>query len=193
MINDQILYALVIAMLLFIAPSYSSEIPFAFTMNTIGLENMSSLQLDELYNNSLNTKNISKIMEDGPYKKAYMPIFSEKINFDNVPVERIAQEIVRGHAGDLTLDQVLAIYDYLRYGSDKIGGWYYVSDPLVMSNESDSFKSASESLANGEKINFAGSGDCEDFAIAIASLLKAVGGTVRIIIVESRQSCSCLF
>lgn len=186
MIDDHILCAFAIAMLLCITPSDSLEMPFAFTMNTAGLENMSSNQLTDIYNNSHHAKKISK-MEDSlgsPYRKTYGPIFEEKIRFSNVTTWRIAHEIIRGHPGDLTLDQVLAIYDYLRYGSDKIGGWYYVSDPMVLSNESDSFRSASENLANGEKMNFTGSGDCDDFAIAIASLLKEIGGTVRIIVVE---------
>jgi hypothetical protein len=113
-----------------------------------------------------------------------MPIFADKIRQDDITVKRIANEIVKGHTGELTLDQIFTIYDYLRYGRNGIGGWYYVSDQPTMANESDKYSSASETLMLGERMNFTGSGDCDDFAIVMASLVNAIGGTVRVVAVE---------
>jgi hypothetical protein len=176
--------ALAIIMLLLINPAFSLDIPFVFTKDTAGLENLSSEQIMSLYNTSPDLAKMPPLTEDRTTEDYFRTIFEEKICQDGNTTHRIANEIIKGHTGDLTIDQIFTIYDYLRYGRNGIGGWYYVSEPLVMINESDAFNSASETLKLGESMSFTGSGDCDDFAIVMASLVRAIGGTVRVIAVE---------
>lgn len=176
---------LAISVMILVAPSNSAEIPFAFSMQTAGLENMSSGQIMDLYNNSQDIS-IPILIKNSSIRDIYEHIFADKIIKDEIAVKEFANEIIKGHMGDNTLDQVFTIYDYLRYGKDGIGGWYYVSEQPIMKGDSDSYSYAIDTLTLGEEMNFTGSGDCDDFAITIASLIRAIGGTVRIIAVEDR-------
>ncbi len=80
-----------------------------------------------------------------------------------------AVQIASRWAGTFSIDQVAQLWMDVR------GRWSYVNDPRGR----EYFARASETIANG----FAG--DCDDFAITIASFVTAVGGDARIVIMES--------
>jgi Transglutaminase-like superfamily len=82
------------------------------------------------------------------------------------PVTRdYAVQLAAQYPGDYTIDQVCSIWDTV------YSKWRYVSDPAG----NDYYASASESITN----NLAG--DCDDFAIEVASLIEAIGGGARVI------------
>ncbi len=68
--------------------------------------------------------------------------------------------------GEYGLKQICAIHRYIS------NSWSYISDPLVMQDEY--YSSADRTIAVG----FAG--DCDDFAILMASCIEAIGGITRI-------------
>ena len=57
-------------------------------------------------------------------------------------------------------------------------GWSYVRDPRGR----DYYQSASETLKIGKDAGCVGAGDCDDFAILMAALIEAIGGTTRIVL-----------
>lgn len=65
------------------------------------------------------------------------------------------------------LKQVLAIHRYVS------GRWRYVNDPLYI--RGNYFSPPERTIANSF------TGDCDDFAILLASAVEAIGGTVRIL------------
>ncbi|TVQ21344.1 MAG: hypothetical protein EA383_17230 [Spirochaetaceae bacterium] len=71
------------------------------------------------------------------------------------------------YPGETGLQQVLAIHRYV------MGRWRYVNDPLYI--RSNYHSPADRTIAAGFV------GDCDDFASLIASMVEAVGGTVRIL------------
>jgi hypothetical protein len=69
--------------------------------------------------------------------------------------------------GETGIRQVLAIHRYLA------GSWKYVNDPIA--GRSDYLSPADRTIALGL------SGDCDDFAILMASCVEAIGGRARIL------------
>jgi len=86
--------------------------------------------------------------------------------------------------GDSTIQHICSIYKYLKDGSSPIKGWIYVSDPRGL----DYFNYASESMKIGNESNCTGAGDCDDFAILMASLVESIGGTTRIIVAYNNST-----
>jgi len=89
----------------------------------------------------------------------------------NNKVANASVEITRDVPGEFSINQVGAIYNSL------VQGWSYLSDP----NSQESYKSASLTLEDGIRAGVVGAGDCDDFAILMASLIDALGGSARII------------
>jgi transglutaminase-like putative cysteine protease len=87
------------------------------------------------------------------------------------------------YPGDLTIDQIASIYDYLKNGGGIKKGWGYVRDPRGI----DYFSYANQTLKNGYRANCVGGGDCDDFAILMAALIESVGGTTRIILARNNS------
>jgi hypothetical protein len=95
--------------------------------------------------------------------------------------QRVEPEQVHNDAVDLvqsegscTIDQICYLYDYLTKS------WRYIADPRCK----DYFQYANETLQHGKKSKptCAGAGDCDDFAILMASMVESIGGTTRIIL-----------
>lgn len=80
---------------------------------------------------------------------------------------QVLQAIQPANAGNFNLGQICDIYDYLRH-------WVYVNDP----HGKEHFAPASQSW----KIR---RGDCDDFAIAMASALYAIGGYPRVVFAKN--------
>lgn len=78
--------------------------------------------------------------------------------------EQAVQMICDENLGPYNLAQVCDIFDYLQTN------WGYVSDPY----RAEFFATAEESLRHFR-------GDCDDFSIALATCIRAVGGLTRIV------------
>ncbi len=99
-------------------------------------------------------------------------IFDARVETDKV--RKQAVEMTRASSGYQTIDQVCLIYETLK------NSWDIKGDPRGV----DYFASASETLELGEKSGYTGAGDCDDFAILMASMVEAIGGTTRIILAK---------
>ena len=86
-----------------------------------------------------------------------------------------------GYPGDVTIDKVCAIYDYLKNGNKTMKGWAYISDPLA--NGEDQY--ANETIKKGKEYARSGVGDCDDFAILMAALVEFIGATPRIVLADN--------
>ena len=93
------------------------------------------------------------------------------LDLGNLNVEQTAITIAKDYPGEYNLNQVSKVYDALRKG------WYYYSDPSYK----DKFKNANRTLQDGKISNTIGVGDCDDFAILMASLLESLQGSTRIV------------
>ncbi|MDD1761749.1 MAG: tetratricopeptide repeat protein [Methanothrix sp.] len=103
-----------------------------------------------------------------------------RVDLKHPLVRKTAATIVANVSGDLTIDQICAIYDYIKYGNKATNtlGWNYISEPIWM----DVCTYANETIELGAQTNHSGIGDCDDFAILMASLIEAIGGTSKVII-----------
>jgi WD40 repeat protein len=93
-----------------------------------------------------------------------------KLVLGNPDVEQTALTIARDSPGQYNINQVSKIYDAL------IEGWYYYSDPSYR----EKYKNANQTLLDGKRSASVGMGDCDDFAILMASLIESLGGNTRI-------------
>jgi PKD repeat protein len=97
---------------------------------------------------------------------------NEKINIGNQLVRDEGLRLTGRRSGAQRVDQICSIYDYM------VGNWTYVSDPRGL----DLFQYSNYTLEMGREVNSSGKGDCDDFAILMASLIDSIGGTPRIIL-----------
>jgi len=94
-----------------------------------------------------------------------------KLDLGSPDIADTAMIIAADYPGVYNINQVSAIYKSLASG-----GWYYYSDP----NDRDYFQNANLTLQRGKIHDSIGSGDCDDFAILMASLINSLGGSTRI-------------
>ena len=128
--------------------------------------------------NSISTRNISLLeMKEK---------VSTRVELENPLVRGTAAAIVANISGDLTIDQICAIYDYIKFGNKtlNITGWNYISEPVWL----DVCTYANETLELGARTKHSGIGDCDDFAILMASLVEAIGGTSKVILAYGNGS-----
>lgn len=93
----------------------------------------------------------------------------------NLPYTKaFANHLASNHPGSFNLEQVCDIFEFC------YSRWRYVNDPKV--NDADFIACASESIAASL------TGDCDDFAVLIASCIFAVGGNARIICAHRSDS-----
>lgn len=93
-------------------------------------------------------------------------------NFKNNTVRSKAAELASESEGNFNIGQVCDIFDYC------YDNWKYVNDP----NRGDLYQKASNTISNGL------TGDCDDFAILMASMLLAIGGDVRVNVAYTSNS-----
>jgi len=93
------------------------------------------------------------------------------LDLGNQDVEQTAVTIAKDYPGEYNINQVAEVYDALRKG------WYYYSDPSYK----ERYKHANRTLQDGKISNSIGMGDCDDFAILMASLLESLQGSTRIV------------
>lgn len=103
-----------------------------------------------------------------------------KLDLGDSYVEQTAVIMARDYPGEFSVNQVNAIYNSLVEGE----GWNYYSDPSYK----EFYKSASQSLQDGARVGTVGVGDCDDFAILMASLIESLGGSTRIVFAYDEES-----
>jgi hypothetical protein len=89
----------------------------------------------------------------------------------NPIVRNAAARVAAGEQGSFSVEQVAAVWSHVR------GQWRYVNDP----QGSEYFALASETIDN----SFVG--DCDDFAIVVASMITAIGGRTRIVMMNGPE------
>jgi PKD repeat protein len=94
-----------------------------------------------------------------------------KLNIGNHAVREEGRRLILEYPGDGTISQICSIYDYM------VGNWSYARDTRGI----EEFQYSNESLLNRHG-KFSGQGDCDDFAILMASLIESIGGTSRIVL-----------
>ena len=100
---------------------------------------------------------------------------STKVNRGNKPVREEGLDLVGNKSGAQTIDQICSIYDHM------VSKWTYVSDWKGL----DEFQYSNYTLEKGIEVGRSGKGDCDDFAILLASLIESIGGTPRVIFAYS--------
>lgn len=88
------------------------------------------------------------------------------------PVTRdTAVKLAAGEEGPFHVEQVARIWTHVR------GRWRYVNDP----HGAEYFAKASETIGNDYV------GDCDDFAIVLTSMIGAIGGEARVVLMNSPE------
>lgn len=105
-------------------------------------------------------------------------IFNSRVEPENPTVHREALTVTANYPGDLTIEQICSVYEFLKKGDRVRASWSYVPDPRGI----DYYSYANETLAVGKDTGRSGVGDCDDFAILMSALIESVGGTTRIVL-----------
>ncbi len=87
------------------------------------------------------------------------------MDYDNSITRDFALKLARKYPGEPNVGQLCQIYKFIR------NNWSYVSDP----SGAEYFAKASESINTM-------AGDCDDFAVVMATCLKSIGFNTRIIL-----------
>jgi transglutaminase-like putative cysteine protease len=96
------------------------------------------------------------------YRKINYLNIAEKITPNDQYIINLANEIISRHRGPYSIEQLLDIFDYMK-------NLQYIEDPNPY-----------ETLLPKDTL-IMGKGDCDEFAVATASLIGAIGGTVRVV------------
>lgn len=102
-----------------------------------------------------------------------------KLDLDNPYIADTAMNIATNYPGEYNINQVCAIYDTMARG-----GWHYYDE----ANDRDYLQNANLTLQRGKMSNTIGRGDCDDFAILMASLIESLGGSTRITLAYDKQN-----
>lgn len=140
------------------------------------LTNVENNKIIAYYNLSGNISNSNKGRTLGELKY----LFNNYVEYDDPLVRHTALVIAATSPGEYSIEQICKIYNYIRNENYLTKGWSYIQDP----REKDYYQSASETLKIGKDAGYAGVGDCDDFAILMAALIEAIGGTTRIILAD---------
>lgn len=93
-----------------------------------------------------------------------------KVSRDTTYVADTAVDIAADNPGGYNINQICQIYDKM------YRGWYYYPEK----DGNEYFRNASWILKLGKRKGTIGAGDCDDFAILMASLVESLDGSVRI-------------
>jgi hypothetical protein len=110
--------------------------------------------------------NLSQIYISTSYenKEPYYSTYCDRINPYDLSVREAASEAIRKHPGAYSVNQLFDIYDWVKanieYQNVPLGGIPYP---------------ASETLATK-------SGDCKNQAVLIVSMIRAIGGTAKVVV-----------
>ncbi len=155
------------------------DVPFVFDESTPSIADYTSAQLEQISATSPDLAEVPVLSTE-----RYAEEFDSRVEPENPIVHHEALLLAEKYPGNLTIDQLCYIYDYLINGNDSINGWSYVHDPRGI----DYYEYANESLQIGKKGGCVGAGDCDDFAILMAALVESIGGTSRIIFAHNKDT-----
>jgi hypothetical protein len=118
----------------------------------------------DLEGNTILDKTISFTIPS-PYAKMAKEV-AQAIDYTNPTTRDYAIQLAALCPGKYSICQVCKIYDYL------FKNWRYVSDPNGLNYVSPASRTIQANLA----------GDCDDYAVLMAAVIAAIGGTPRVII-----------
>jgi hypothetical protein len=121
--------------------------------------------------NHINKVKQSNITNTDEFDKN-LNLLIKSVDISNETTSDFAARLASRFPGEYNVGQICQIYDHV------IKNWKYVND----SRNHENFRSASRSINNNL------SGDCDDFAILIASLIESVGGKTRISFAYNEES-----
>lgn len=113
-----------------------------------------------------------RVSSDELYMRKSLADLREKMDYSNPITRKFYLQLASLSEGSYNLGQIISTYQYLH------NNWRYVSDP----KDREYMAKASESINNNLI------GDCDDFAILIATCIREIGGTPRIIFAEGLTS-----
>ncbi len=116
-----------------------------------------------------NKSNQSTSTQEDIYMKNMIVKLKDSMDYENPITRKFYLSLASKSPGTYNIGQISAIYSYL------YSNWKYVNDPLAR----DYFAKASESIES----NLAG--DCDDFAILMATCIQGIGGESRIVFAEN--------
>lgn len=155
--------------------------PFVFGEDTPPLEGLSPEELQQLAASAPGLEGVPKVSEvpedevmewtevggktvaRGVTKSTageLKDIFDSRVDLGEGIVRETALLLAADYPGELSVDQVCAIFEFMKRGDDSAQGWRYVQDPRGI----DDYAYASQTLEICQKINVSGIGDCDDFA-----------------------------
>jgi len=108
----------------------------------------------------------------GRYLPEIMAEVETKLDLGNAYIADTAMTMAADYPGQYSINQISQIYNTMAQG-----GWFYYND----TTGSESYQNANRSLQRGKIKNTIGMGDCDDFAILMASLIQSIGGFSRVI------------
>jgi hypothetical protein len=111
------------------------------------------------------------IVEVLSHKDKMLANISAAMDIENPVTRNYATQIAANLPGKYNLNQVIFLYDFL------YKNWRYVSDPRGI----EYLSSASNTISN-DLI-----GDCDDFAILIATLIESIGGKARVSFAHNKR------
>ena len=129
-----------------------------------------------LYQNIVNTSGgpagILNNYGSGPESRRSAAIRNAMDSSDPVTRDYAVSIIPRGHGGTFNLAQICDLWENV------YNRWTYVDDP----HGGEYFSPASRTITLGLK------GDCDDFAIVVASMIESVGGSARVVTAKNSTS-----
>lgn len=171
--------------ILFIGLGSAADVPYVFGENPYEAGYTSS-QLELISASSPDLVGVPPISTTAYATEYRKDIFNARVEPENPTVHDTALSFAGDNDGTLTIDQICSIYQHLKNGDSSTNGWIYKFDPR---GTGDYLAYANETLLIGREIGSTGTGDCDDFAIAMSALMESIGGTTRIITACDDDSC----
>jgi hypothetical protein len=119
-----------------------------------------------------NSIDITDLVYKKKQLRRYVGKYVKSMDYLNPATRDFAARLAAQYPGKFSISQICSIYDHVR------DNWKYVDDPEGF----EYISPASRTIENGFI------GDCDDYAVLLASLMKAVGGQTRIIYAIGKRS-----
>ncbi|MGK0234812.1 MAG: transglutaminase-like putative cysteine protease [Psychroserpens sp.] len=111
-----------------------------------------------------------KLIKKELAKKEYLPVKGRLIQIEGLVVKEVAELTIKLKTSSSPIEQILAMKNYVQ------SNWHYIFDPK---SNTDEWRSAEATISL--KYNNKYSGDCDDFAILMASFARQVSLESRVI------------
>lgn len=140
-------------------------------------------QTNNIDNSGIPSEDIPKTNRFSQYKNPYDKVptqediymqktivkLKDSMDYESPITRKFYLSLASKSPGSYNIGQISAIYSYI------YSNWKYVNDPLSR----EYFSKASESIENNL------TGDCDDFAILMATCIQGIGGESRIVFAEN--------